>query len=89
MKTVRVFISGRVQGVFLRAFIKEQAENLGLKGYVKNLDDGRVEVVIEGGEEEVEKMIKICRKGSSHSEIENVEVKKIKNEKFRDFKIII
>ena len=55
MKTVKIFISGRVQGVFFRAFIQEHAQNLGLAGYVKNLEDGRVETVLEGYENDVNK----------------------------------
>lgn len=88
MKTVRVFISGLVQGVFFRAFIKEEAENLGLTGHARNLEDGRVEVVIEGYDNEVNKMIEICKKGSPHSKIKDVEIEKIEHQGFSEFKII-
>lgn len=74
MKRVRVLISGRVQGVFFRAYTKEEAKRLGLKGWVRNLPDGRVEALFEGEDEAVEKMIKWCHRGSPASKVEKVEV---------------
>lgn len=65
MKTIRVFISGIVQGIFFRNFIKENAEAYGIKGYVRNLEDGRVEAVFEGYDNDVNKMIEICKKRPS------------------------
>ncbi len=74
MKRVRVFISGKVQGVYFRAYTQEEAKKLGVKGWVKNLPDGRVEAVFEGEDEAVEKMIKWCYKGSPLSKVDKVEV---------------
>ncbi|MFN4196755.1 MAG: acylphosphatase [Caldimicrobium sp.] len=74
MKRVRVFISGRVQGVFFRAYTKEEAEKLGLKGWVRNLPDGRVEALFEGDEKAIEEMIKWCHIGSPASVVTKVEV---------------
>jgi len=88
MKTLRIFISGIVQGIFFRDFIKEQAENLGLKGYVRNLEDGRVEVVVEGDNNEVNKMIELCKKGSPHSKVREIEIEKIENKGFENFRIL-
>jgi acylphosphatase len=51
MACARFFVTGRVQGVFFRASTREQALRLGLCGYAKNLDDGRVEVVASGSDE--------------------------------------
>ena len=53
MKTLKILITGTVQGVFFRNFIKEEAEKLELKGYVRNLPDKRIELVIEGRDESV------------------------------------
>ena len=82
-KAVRLYIEGTVQGVFFRQFIKENAERENVKGFVRNLDDGRVEVFIEGDYVNVDKMIELCQKGPKHSQIRNVE---IKEEKFQDMK---
>jgi len=47
---VRIYVSGRVQGVFYRSNTRKKALELGLKGWVRNLPDGRVEAVVEGEE---------------------------------------
>ncbi len=83
-KSVRLYINGIVQDVFFRTFVKENAERYNVKGFVRNLDDGRVEAFLEGNPEDVEKMIEICKKGPKHSIIKEVE---INEEKFQDFKI--
>jgi len=87
-KAIRLYISGTVQGVFFRGFIKENAEKLGVKGFIRNLEDGRVEVFIEGNPDEVRKMIEICKKGPRHSEIKNVEEKIERFQDFKQFKVL-
>lgn len=82
-KSVRVYIEGTVQGIFFRAFVKENAERHNVKGFVRNLENGRVEIFLEGNNDDVDKMIELCRAGPKHSEIKNVEVK---DEKFQDLK---
>jgi acylphosphatase len=69
-----VFISGFVQGVGFRYFVRKNAEKLGLTGYVRNLPDGRVEALFEGSKKGVDKMVSICRKGPFLSSIKNIEV---------------
>ena len=88
MKTVRIYVTGTVQGVFFRAFIKGSAEKLGLGGFVRNLDNGRVEIVAEGKDENVNQMIENCKQGPPHSDVKNVEVKDIKHQGFKDFKVM-
>ncbi len=83
-KSVRLYINGLVQGVFFRMFIKENAERYNVKGFVRNLEDGRVEVFLEGDSDEVNKMIELCKKGPRHSQIKNVE---LKPERFQGFKV--
>ena len=88
MKTMKIFISGSVQGVFFRKFIEDKANELGVKGFARNLDDSRLEVVIEGKDENVNDMVKICKQGPPQSEIKNVETQEIKHQGFDSFKIL-
>ena len=83
-KSVRLYINGTVQGVFFRMFVKENAEKYNIKGFVRNLEDGRIEVFLEGNVDDVNKMIELCKKGPRHSQIKNVQ---IKPERFQDFKV--
>ena len=69
---VHLFIFGRVQGVFFRQFIQKRAEELGLVGWVKNLDDGRVEVVIEGDKEKIDKILVHLREGPLLAKVKNI-----------------
>ena len=87
MKTLRVKIKGVVQGVFFRKFIKENADELGVRGFVRNLEDGRIEIVIEGRDEKVNELLEKCKKGPKHSEIKEIEVEEIKHQGFQDFKV--
>lgn len=76
MATARahIFISGRVQGVFFRAYTRDKALELGLKGWVRNMRDGRVEAVLEGEKKKVEEMLKWCHEGSPYATVKYVEV---------------
>lgn len=69
-----VLIDGRVQGVFFRAFTQEVARRLGLRGWVKNLYDGRVEAVFEGRRSVIEGAIGECRKGPPSSSVNDIRV---------------
>ena len=71
---VHVFISGFVQGVGYRQFVKRSARTLNLTGWVKNLPDNRVEAVFQGSKEQIGKIISICEKGPFLSEIKDVQV---------------
>lgn len=68
-----VFVSGNVQGVFYRATTREKAQELGVDGWVMNLEDGRVEAVFEGPPDAVEAMIEWCHTGSPQADVEGVE----------------
>lgn len=84
----RIYVLGFVQGVGFRRFVKKNARNIGLKGYVTNLSDGRVEVVAQGAKEDLEKLIKICEKGNFFSDVKSVGVEWEKEERdFNDFSI--
>ncbi len=82
-KSIRLYITGLVQGIFFRGFIKENAERLNVKGFCRNLEDGRIEVFLEGNSGEVEKMIELCKQGPRHCKVKKVEEK---NERFQDLK---
>ena len=69
-----VYVSGNVQGVFFRATTREQAQERGVDGWVKNLADGRVEAVFEGTEDDVEAMVTWCHEGSPAATVESVDV---------------
>jgi acylphosphatase len=73
-RRAHVFISGRVQGVFFRADTKDLARSMGVKGWVRNLWDGRVEAVFEGDEKAVERMVAWCHHGPPGAHVEEVEV---------------
>ena len=83
-KSVRLYIDGTVQGIFFRKFIKENAERYNVKGFVRNLEGGKIEVFLEGDANSVNKMIELCKKGPKHSQIRNVEMRA---ERFQDFKV--
>jgi len=69
-----VFVSGTVQGVFYRATTRDTARERDVDGWVRNLDDGRVEAVFEGPEPAVEGMVEWCHEGSPQATVEDVEV---------------
>ncbi|MEM3156062.1 MAG: acylphosphatase [Nitrososphaerota archaeon] len=86
---VHVFVSGLVQGVFYRQNAKRVADSLGLRGWIRNLRDGRVEAVIEGPEERVREMVEWMKKGPPMARVERVEVVREKYaEEYRDFSIV-
>jgi len=88
-KAVRVYYKGTVQGIFFRQFIKEHADKRGIRGFARNLEDGRVEAWFQGDSEMVDEMIEVCRIGPRHSQVKQVEVKEEKwQDDFIEFKIL-
>ena len=81
-----MIVKGNVQGVFFRYNVKKIAAKLDLNGFVKNLNDGSIEVVAEG--EKINELIEYCRKGPGFAKVEKVDVKIEKpNNEFKDFEI--
>ena len=74
MKRVRVVVTGRVQGVFFRATCASLAREAGVGGFVRNLDDGRVEAAFEGPDEVVDRLVAWCRQGPDRAVVEGIEV---------------
>lgn len=68
-----VLVGGRVQGVWFRAATREQARRLGLRGWVRNLPDGRVQAVFEGAAADLETMLAWCRVGPPGARVDRVE----------------
>jgi acylphosphatase len=73
----RFLVSGRVQGVGFRFFAADHARRENLSGSVRNLDDGRVEAVVEGEAESVERFERALRRGPSQSRVEHISVESI------------
>jgi acylphosphatase len=73
---VHLLISGRVQGVGFRWATQREGSRLGLRGWVRNLADGRVEVVAEGAEAQVEELVEWCRQGPAGARVSEVVVER-------------
>jgi acylphosphatase len=84
----RLLIAGRVQGVFFRDSTHQQARSTGVAGHVRNLDDGRVEVVLEGEPQAVEQMVDFCRKGPDRAEVREVSVSEEEPEGVSSFEVV-
>lgn len=69
-----VYVSGRVQGVYYRATTRDTARERGVDGWVRNLEDGRVEAVFEGPRAAIEAMVEWCHEGSPKARVEEVKV---------------
>ncbi len=74
MKRIHLIISGDVQGTGFRSFIKREAIKLDVTGWVKNREDGIVEVEAEGDEEKLKELVDVCWKGPDVAWVENVHV---------------
>ncbi len=73
-KRIHVIVQGRVQGVFFRAYTKEEADRLGLVGWVRNRHDGEVEALIEGEAAAVDRMLDWLHQGSPMANVVRVQV---------------
>ena len=88
MKTIRLTIKGKVQGVFFRATAKDIADELGIKGSVKNLPDRNVEIRATATEEILQKFIDWCKQGPPKARVDEVIVEELSAEEFNGFRII-
>lgn len=73
MSSKRLIISGRVQGVGYRAWMADQANTLGIDGWVRNLPDGSVEALISGTADAVEELARACRRGPRFAQVDAIE----------------
>jgi len=87
-KRLHIFVSRKVQGVSFRHYAREKAEELHLVGWICNLNDGRVEILVEGEDNKVREFLNWCYKGSSQATVENIVFEFEKPEgDFFDFRI--
>ena len=87
MSSCRMHITGAVQGVFFRAEAKRIADELCIKGWVRNADEGSVEIHAEGSEEALKKLEQWCQQGPSAARVEKVEVKEVDEEGCENFEV--
>ena len=87
-KSTRLTVSGSVQGVFYRRFVKDNADKLDVRGFVRNLENGSVEIFLEGDGDNVDAMIALCKRGPAHAALRKIEEKEEKFQDFKEFKIL-
>ena len=88
LRRVKLLVSGRVQGVYFRMFTQKKAKQLGINGYVRNLEAGRVEIVAEAESELLDKMIAWAHKGPITARVDQVESEDLLvDEAFKTFDI--
>ena len=80
IRKVKILVSGRVQGVYFRLFTQNKAKHFSIKGSVKNLPDGRVEIIAEAENMAIEKFIKWCNKGPITARVDHVEVTELQHD---------
>ncbi len=82
-----VVVHGTVQGVFFRDSVREQAEDHDVSGWVTNQEDGSVEAVFEGEDEDVDALVEFCRAGPEDAEVEELEVTEEDPEGLSEFEV--
>lgn len=89
MARVHVWIRGHVQGVWFRESLRLEAERWQVRGWVRNIPDGRVEAVLDGSGDAVDAVVAWCRKGPERAEVEGVEVRaEAGAERFEGFRVL-
>ena len=87
MEAREIWISGVVQGVFFRKSTQEEAESLNIKGWVKNLEDGRVQVWAEGESEKLTQLEKWLHKGPDRAKVDRIETEPREPEGYSGFEV--
>lgn len=87
MKSLRIIVNGKVQGVFFRASARDVAEALSIKGFAKNQSDGSVYIEAEGAEEKLEQFIDWCLHGPPRAQVIHVDVQESHVKNFEKFEV--
>jgi len=87
-KALRLYITGAMQGIFFKQFIKTNAEEQKVNGFLRFREDGKAEIFLEGDSGSVDAVAAICRRGPKHANIRNVEEKEERLQGFTEFKIL-
>jgi len=90
MKDLRaelIIVFGKVQGVFYRKNTQEKAKKIGLKGWVRNKEDGSVEICAEGSSAQIEELKAWCRKGPEEAEVKDLISKSTEVQFYKSFEI--
>ncbi len=85
--TLKITVAGKVQGVYFRDSTKKRAEEIGIKGYVRNLPDGRVECIAQGTDEQLGRFISFCKVGPRAALIESVDMEELESDPFDTFSV--
>jgi acylphosphatase len=88
MICVHVRVSGLVQGVFFRAFTRDRAQELSVKGWVKNIPGGGVEAVLEGDRKKVGELLGLMKLGPTGARVSGMEIAELKCKDYEEFKIV-
>jgi len=88
MKHINIKVTGKVQGVFFRASTKAVADQMGVKGFVKNEKDGSVYVEAEGEPAILEMFVDWCKEGPEKAKVENVEIAEGELKNYRNFEVV-
>jgi acylphosphatase len=86
--TVKLKVHGKVQGVFYRKSTVEKAASFGLVGWVKNNEDGTVEILVQGPENMVVKMVEWCWDGPKNAVVTKVDQQEVGPGNYADFKVV-
>jgi len=88
MKLTQMLIKGKVQGVFFRANTQKKAKLLGLKGYVRNLENGDVQIIVSGVDEKIDTLLDWINRSPEGSKVNDIELKTFDVDKiFKTFSI--
>jgi acylphosphatase len=87
-KTISIFVSGKVQGVFYRQSTREKAMAIGINGQVRNLPDGRVHIIATGSKEQLDQLLEWCRQGPPRARVSGIESAEMPLEHFDQFLVM-